>query len=264
MQYFWSALALFVLLALSAGAGFFANSRLPARHRTPNSMDLVQLANSLLVTFTALVLGLLTTSVKAGFDDAYNARADYAAQLTQLDRCLRDYGPETAPIREKLRSYVAAVIASTWPSEPPPQGVSYPNTSRMPLTGESSVLAELMNGIGLEMRSLQPKDELRRNLMTACVEQYRDVTKARWAVIEGVRGSISTPFYWVLVFWLMILFGSFGLRAPPNPMIVSIIGLCALSVTTAVFVILDMNEPYGGFFGIPSEAMRHALADMMR
>ena len=40
--------------------------------------------------------------------------------------------------------------------------------------------------------------------------------------------------------------------------------LCALSITIAVLVILDMDEPYGGLFGVPSTAMRNALADMMR
>ncbi len=156
------------------------------------------------------------------------------------------------------------MIASTTPPAPPPAGVRYPDTAKMPLTGESSVLAEMMNDIGLKTRSLQPPDQLHRNLLDACTDQYRDVSRARWAVIEGVRGSISTPFYWVLVFWLVILFGSFGLRAPPNPMIVAIIGLCALSVTAAVFVILDLDQPYGGLYGIPSAAMRNALADMTR
>ena len=83
-------------------------------------------------------------------------------------------------------------------------------------------------------------------------------------MIEGARASVSTPFYWVLVFWLMILFASFGLRAAPNPMILSIIAPCAVAVAAAAFVILDMNDPYGGIFGIPSESMRNALADMMR
>ena len=47
-------------------------------------------------------------------------------------------------------------------------------------------------------------------------------------------------------------------------MIVTVMALCALSVTIAVFVILDLDEPYGGIFGVPSTAMRNALADMMR
>jgi hypothetical protein len=83
-------------------------------------------------------------------------------------------------------------------------------------------------------------------------------------VVEGARGSITPAFYWVLAFWLAILFGAFGLTASPNPLVVTIIALCALSITVAVFVILDMDEPYGGLFGVPSASMRNALADMTR
>lgn len=46
-------------------------------------------------------------------------------------------------------------------------------------------------------------------------------------------------------------------------MSVIIIGLSIFSVAIAMFVILDMDTPYGGLFGIPSDAMRKALADMM-
>ena len=253
---------LFLILCASAGVGFFIHPRLPESHRSAQSLALLQLAIGLLVTFAAIVLGLLTTSVKSGFDDAYNARGDYAGKLAALDRCLRDYGPETAPMRADLRRYVAAVIASTWPDEPPPRGVAYPDTSKMPLTGEDPVLANLMNSVGLRTMALDPKDPFHRNLMAACVERYRDVSLARWRVIENKSGSISPPFYWVLVFWLAILFGAFGLSAAPNPLVVTAVALCALSITVAVAVILDMDEPYGGVFGVPSTSMRHALADM--
>lgn len=257
-------LIVFAAMCVSTAIGFFVRARLPERHRSPESIALVQLMITLLVTFTAIVLGLLTTSVKAGFDDAYSARGDDAAQLAQLDRCLRDYGPETAPIREELRGYVAAVIASTWPDEPRPVGVSYPDPSKMPLTGESPLLSDVLSEVGHGVRSLQPTDAVHRTLMSACVEEYSDLLKARWKVVEGARGSISPPFYWVLVVWLAILFGSFGLTARPNAMVATVTVLCALSITIAVFVILDMDEPYGGLFGVPSTSMRNALADMMR
>ena len=259
-----SAVIFLILLCVSAGLGFFINSRLPERHQSQESMELVQLAITLLVTFTAIVLGLLTTSVKAGFDDAYKARGDYASQLAQMDRCLRDYGPETQNLREQLRAYVAAVIASTWPDEPRPANLTYPDTSKMSLTGEDPTLGAIMNDVGLETRSLQASDELHRTLRSACAEQYRDLVKARWKVIEGVRGSISAPFYWVLVFWFAILFASFGVIAKPNAMSVTVIFLSALSIAVSIFVILDMDLPYGGLFGIPSTSMRNALADMMR
>ena len=83
-------------------------------------------------------------------------------------------------------------------------------------------------------------------------------------MIEGARGSISTPFYWVLVLWLVILFASLGLSAPFDGLALIVVSLCAVSVTVAMYVILDLDLPYGGLFGIPSTSMRHALADMMR
>jgi hypothetical protein len=254
----------FAAMCASAALGFFMHAHLPERHRSPDSIALVQLMITLLVTFTAIVLGLLTSSVKAGFDAAYSARGDDAAQLAQLDRCLRDYGPETEPMRAQLRGYVAAVIASTWPDEPRPVGLDFPDPAKMPKLGESPLLSDVLSEVGRGVRGLQPTDGFHRAQMAACVEQFGDLLNARWKVIEGARPSISTPFYWVLVIWLSILFGSFGLTARPNAMVATMTILCALSITIAIFVILDMDEPYGGLFGVPSTSMRNALADMMR
>ncbi|HUO54270.1 MAG TPA: hypothetical protein VMU18_06000 [Rhodoblastus sp.] len=259
-----AALAVFAILCASAAFGFYVHPRLPERHRSANSIALVQLVVMLLVNFTAIVLGLLTTSVKAGFDSAYAARSDDAAQIVQLDRCLRDYGPETGLIQAQLRSYVAAVIASTWPDEPRPTGVTYLDPSQLPRYGEAPRLSDILNDVGLEIRSLQPTSLTQKNVIAACDEQFRDALKARWKVIASERGAISPPFFWVLVFWLAVLFGSFGLTAPPNTTVSAVIALGALSISVAVFVILDLDRPYGGLFGIPSTAMREALADMMR
>lgn len=259
-----NAFVIFAILCASAALGFALHLRLPERHRSADSMALVQLVVMLLVNFTAIVLGLLTTSVKNGFDAAYLARGEQAAEIIRLDDCLRDFGPETAPIRANMRSYVGAVIASTWPDEAPPADVAYPDTSKMALVGESPVLSDMLSGVRLAILSLQPKTELQKTVAAACNAQFSDMSRARWKVIEGARGSISQPFYWVLVFWMSILFASFGLTARPNALLVSVLGLCALSVTVAVFVILDLDQPYGGVFGIPSDSMRNALTDLSR
>jgi hypothetical protein len=79
-----------------------------------------------------------------------------------------------------------------------------------------------------------------------------------------VHGSISAPFYWVLAFWPALLFATFCLTAPPNPLVVTVIALCALSISVVVFVILDLDEPYRGLFGVSGTSMRNALADTMR
>ncbi len=253
---------LLILLCAAAAGGYFAKMRLPERHRSKDSFELVQLTINLLVTFTAIVLGLLTTSVKSGFDAAYSARGQYAAALAQMDKCLSDYGPETEAMRQDLRAYVAAVIASTWPGEKPPEGIRYPDTKGMPLTGESRRLGAIVDEIGDNLRRLAPANSLHKEIQSICEQQYSDLVKSRWTVIEQARASISAPFYWVLVFWLVILFASLGLTAPANPVAVIVIALSAISITSAVFVIQDLDMPYGGLFGIPSTSMRNALADM--
>ena len=64
----------------------------------------------------------------------------------------------------------------------------------------------------------------------------------------------------VLVFWLTIIFGSFGLFAPRNATVVAMLFLCALSVSGAIFLILELDQPFDGLLQISSAPMRDALA----
>ena len=64
-----------------------------------------------------------------------------------------------------LRSYVAAVIASTWPDEPPPPNISYPDTKGMPRTGESATLGAILDRVRTQLRLQQPADELHQRIL---------------------------------------------------------------------------------------------------
>ncbi len=258
-----STLLVLVLLGASAALGMVVGARLPERHRTRESVELMQLTIGLLATFAAIVLGLLTASVKQAYDSAALDRQRYALQLTALDACLRDYGADTAAVRADIHSYTAAVIASTWPSEPPPQGVSYPNPASMPRVGATPVLAGLMDKIGVAVSELAPADSQHVRLAALCLDGYKDVAHARLSVIEDAQNELFEPFYQVLVLWLMIMFVCFGLVAPRNALSMAIIALCAASLSSVVFVILDLSRPYGGFFNISSATMRDALRAML-
>lgn len=263
MSEFWSALIVLVLLCGSAAAGFYVRRFIPKAHRSAESAALLQLVVGLLVTFAAIVLGLLTTSVKTAFDSADHNGGQYAAQLIELDRCLRTYGADADAIRRLLQDYTEGVIASTWPTEPMPAGLSRPSTAGTPGGGESEALGRILGDIDLDLRRLPATDTFHVRLATDCSAQLADIVKRRWMLIEEARGSISQPFLRVLVFWLMVIFASFGLYASHNGMVVAVVVLCAVCVSSALFVILDMDLPYGGLFGISSWAMRVALAHML-
>jgi hypothetical protein len=109
-----SSLAVFALTA-SALVGRFIRQRLPEDHRQRETIESMQIIIGMLVTFTALVLGLLTASVKSAYDRAGHDLQEYALDLAQLDRCLRNYGSGTEAARDNLKGYTAGLIAAADP-----------------------------------------------------------------------------------------------------------------------------------------------------
>ena len=150
--------ALFFVLCGAAALGSYVRARLPEKHRSAETMGLVQATISLLVTFTSIVLGLLTGAVATEFQQASRNDGAFAGQLVQVDQCLRDYGPETAQMREQFRGYVAAVLTSTWPNEPPPKDIPHPDVSNDPVLGEGVSLTALLNTIRTELRESFPQE----------------------------------------------------------------------------------------------------------
>lgn len=252
------------LLSASAVFGVKLRGWLSEEHLSEQTMEALRLVTSLIVTFAALVLSLQLSSVKAGFDKAYRDRSADAAQLAQLDECLRSYGPGADPIRLDLRSYTAAVIASTWPHEPRPAGLAYPDTASMAREGADPALGALIGRIGRAVNGLAGSDTLQANVAAECRAANLQLQQRRWAVIEDVHGPISPLFTSILIFWLMLVFLSFGLQIPRKRLAAIVLAIGIISISTVMFVITDLETHYAGLFGIPSTAMRDALASMSR
>ena len=89
--------------------------------------------------------------------------------------------------------------------------------------------------------------------------------QARWLLFaQSTESPIPVPFLIVLVFWLCIIFASFGLYAPANPTVVATLGVCALSVAGAIFLILELALPFAGVIRVSSASLRGALAHLGR
>ncbi|PRY05499.1 hypothetical protein B0G81_5637 [Paraburkholderia sp. BL6665CI2N2] len=261
-----SAVVVFVLLLVVTAAGVCVRPLLPEEHKAHETVQLIQLVIGMLVTFAALVLGLMTASAKSSFDTASNDLRAYAADLIEFDTTLRDYGTETEPARHLLRQYTAAAIASTWPAETPPTG-DYPkdigsqnNSQKL----ESVRLGDMLSAVGRELRALRTPDPLRQRALDDGLKQYRRVVDARWKLIEEAHSSISQPFLKTLTFWLGVIFLSFGLIAPRNALALVTISLGAVSIASAIYVIVDLDTPFTGPIVISSAPLRDALDHLRR
>jgi hypothetical protein len=82
--------------------------------------------------------------------------------------------------------------------------------------------------------SLVPADEGRRWLRSQALALSAEVLRARWLLAEQPRSDIPTPFLILLVFWLTIVFASFGLFAPPNATAIAVLCLCSIAVSGGI------------------------------
>jgi hypothetical protein len=100
---------------------------------------------------------------------------------------------------------------------------------------------------------------MQRRLAATCIAQFERLMQVRWRLVEDSGSSISTPFYIILVFWLAIVFASFGLSAPRNLLSYPTIALGALSIASAIYVIVDLDRRFEGIFTASSQPLRDAL-----
>jgi hypothetical protein len=257
------ALTVFTLLCVSTALGLLLRHQLLEGSTTPGELDSTNLVVSFLVTITAIVIGLLINSTKSFIDSTENRWAIFAGQLIQMDRSLRTYGVESEPMRRQLRSFTAGGIANFWRSEPISMDVPYPDVRRMSRDDAKKVLSELLAGIEIEIIRLTPSDPLQERLAADCFDQFKELARARWSLLLAPQTALPIPFVRTLIAWLMIIFVCFGMRTPADPLMVVMIALAAITLSSMMFAIIDIVDPYQGLYNISSRNMLQALGTML-
>lgn len=233
--------------------GMALRSVLPEQHLSAESKDVVKLSMGLIGTMTALVLGLLIASAKSSFDTQRNGLAQLSANLIVLDRALAHYGPEAKVAREVLRASMTDMLHRTWPGEDP--GVEGS-------TEHASGSEGRYEGLYESLQALKPQTEEQRAMQALALKTATDTGQMRWTLFEQRGGSIPIPFLVVMVVWLTLLLASFSLFAPPNATVCASLLICALMVSSAIFLILELDQPIVGIIRISSDPLRAALAQL--
>lgn len=258
------ALIVFVLLCGSTAAAFLLKRQWLESYTGAGALESMNLIISFLVTITAIVIGLLINATKSFLDATQQHWAMLAGQLVRLDQSLLNYGAEAEPLRRQLQSFTAAGIANSWRADTIPASVSYPDVRTLPRDEAKQVLSELLNRIEFAIIRLKPSDPLHERLAADCFEQYIEFARARWSLLLAPQNSLPIPFLRMLIAWLMVIFVSFGFRAPANPLVVTMIVLSAATLSSMIFAVVDIVNPYQGLYNISSKNMHQALDAMLR
>ncbi len=245
-----------IVLVCLFGASMLAmllRDRLPQNHLSDSSRDAIKLATAVVGTLAALALSLMIAQANTTFENAQAELKESAAKVVLLDRAMSRYGPETAEARKILRELVETRLATPWAETDEDSGA----TSRI-------VHDRGVEPIQDELRALTPATDSQRWLIGRALEITSELAEEHWMLVETRAEGLPLPFFAVMVFWLALLFGSFGLLAPTNMTVVVTIFVCVLSVAGAVFLLIDMAHPYRGLIFVSDAPLRTALAELGR
>jgi hypothetical protein len=220
--------------------GIYLRHNLPTRYFENGTSDTVKLCAGVIATLAALTLGLLIASAKGSFDTRVTQLRQIGANLILSDRLLTLYGGEAAQnARVKLRATIPPVVDQIWTE----------NTSGEPKTSfhAATEAEDYVNAI----YELNPQTDIQKALRERIVAAALDLGRARLALFTQMEALLPPPLLIVLAFWFAALFAAYSMYAEINAVSVIALLICAASVSGAMFLLFQMNNPFVGVMAIP-------------
>ena len=242
----------FIVFALAwTGAlfGMWLRRALPLDHLSSDAKDTIRLAIGLLVTMTSLVLGMLVSSAKTYYDGQKNVVAQMASEIIYLDSLLETFGSESKDLRVELRLDLEVAIDRIWPKEDSRLSELKPK--------------DLTRNINEQVEVLVPKNAAEAAAKTQIITTVQGLKKTYWLMfLNSEQTTVSSLLLAVVTSWLVTIFVSFGIFAPPNTTVMITLLICALAVSAAILIIMEMYSPFNGIMRISPVAVRDALSQM--
>jgi Protein of unknown function (DUF4239) len=164
-----------------------------------------------------------------------------SADIILLDSLLAKYGPEALPIRDQMRHAIHPFVDRLWRVK---------NTA---IKAPFFTIAPAEQ-VYLDINSLSPQTELQRALQARAAQISTNLAQTRLLLFVESDNSIPAPF--------LAIFATFSLFSPLNATGLFFLTVFAFSAACALFLILELNEPFTGLMQISSDQLRHALAPL--
>lgn len=210
--------------------------------------DLVNRLTGLVATLSALVLGLLVASANSFYNSQKAALETVSAKVLELDGVLRRYGPDAHPARDLLRVLITSSYDDVWKGNN--------GTFKMPTVKAIDQMDRLFLTLNA-LREAAPKS--RKYLIAKAGDMATSINDQRLQMSLQLNNSISWPFLTILIAWACVLFFGFGMLARVNR--ASVVGLAvgAVSVASAIFLIVELSTPYSGLLRLSPAPVRQAI-----
>ena len=254
MTIVWFCIGVAVLAFVSGVAGLYLQKLLPDPHTSDRSRDMIGAIVGLISLLLALVLGTLIGSAYSFYATQKSEMETFAARSVQLDLALAEYGPETKPARERMKVTLQGVRDMVWGDgankSPPDLTIAEPLPH----------LRELDEYVA----SLDPKTAAQKQFAAAAAGDAAAIEQTRLLISMQLASAQSWPLVVIVVSWALILFCGYGVLSRINATTLTALGFGAFAVGSALFLILELSQPFTGVFRVPSGAYDQMLASLAK
>ena len=233
-------------------AGLYLQKLLPEPHTSDRSRDMIGAIVGLISLLLALVLGTLIGSAYGFYSTQKSEMETFASRALQLDLALAEFGPETAAARAReMKETLTTVRRMVWWRERQGDAAAdFTVAAPLPHLRADGRICRLARSedAGAEAIRRQPPQATR-----AAIEQTRLLISLQLA------SSVSWPLVVIVVSWALILFCGFGVLSRLNATTLAALAFGAFAVGSALFLILELSQPFTGVFRLPSAAYDQML-----
>ena len=238
----------FASILIGAAIGMGLKRLLPAGVLDGGSKEAVRLGAGFLSTLSALVIGLMIASAKNSYDTQNTNIRQLGANVVLVDQMLLKYGPETKTARTLLRELISTAASRIWQE-------NAERNRHEPTFVVSGTADRFYNAV----ESLTPANDEQASLKSRIVQATTEIGRTRVLVFTQSDNAIPVPFFIVLTFWLVVIFASFSVFAEPSPIVIASILVFAFSVSSALFLIVDLSQPFDGLMQISNHHLHAVL-----
>lgn len=246
----WTFLLSFTSIVAGIVLGMKLRARIPAPSLGRDTKEVIRLGTGLLATLAAVVISLLIASAKSSYDAQDAHFRLLAAHLVETDQLLAQYGPEAIPVRKLMRQNVPAAMDRIW------------NERATASQGNAFTANSLAEQLHTAIEALSTANDAQRSLKLRIVQASNEIARTRLLIFADGDRPILTPFLLILIVWLTVIFASFGMFVEPGAVAWTALLVFALLISSALFLVADLSQPFAGLMQISKEQLRHTLAPL--
>ena len=244
--------AVFFIAALaSALIGLTIRAYLAERFQLEHARDMIGGVTGLVVTLVALVLGLLIWTAFGVFSTQKAELQVIAADALEFNQETREYGPEAAHARGLMRADLDYAHRQLWGDD---------------RTKSEAITASILNmdSLSIVLDHMDPKTDAQKALLADARHNYEAIWQSRILMsLQGVD-AVSWPVLYVVSAWTCIAFFLTGLNSKSSRATIAVAALGAFCVASAMFLILELSQPYTSSMRVSSDGIDRVAIELDR